>query len=126
MCLLMNLAGYLAAVDELPEACAAAREAIRDGASRDPGDTFVTLAIEHLALALVLGDDTSRAATLAGYAGNALQREGYTRGFSERTSHDRLTTLLRERLAPDPLARVLAEGAALTPEAAVALALEEP
>ena len=33
--------------------------------------------------------------------------------------------LLRDGLAPDELERLLAEGAALTPEAAVALALEE-
>jgi hypothetical protein len=34
--------------------------------------------------------------------------------------------LLPEKLAPGDLTRLLAEGAALSPQAAIALALEEP
>jgi hypothetical protein len=34
--------------------------------------------------------------------------------------------LLSEKLTPGDLARLLAEGAALSPQAAIALALEEP
>jgi hypothetical protein len=34
--------------------------------------------------------------------------------------------LLSEKLAPGELARLLAEGAALSPQSAIALALEEP
>jgi hypothetical protein len=37
---------------------------------------------------------------------------------------NRLTELMEDRLAPDSLARLTAEGAALTPEAAMALARE--
>ena len=55
-----------------------------------------------------------------------VRRHGFEREFTETTTHDRLTALLREGLAPDELARLTAEGAALTPEAAIALALEEP
>jgi hypothetical protein len=62
---------------------------------------------------------------LEGYADAALQRHGFPREFTETTTHDRLTALLRERLAPGELARLIAEGAALTPQAAIALALEE-
>jgi class 3 adenylate cyclase len=46
--------------------------------------------------------------------------------FADTTTHDRLAALLREGLAPDELARLMAEGAALATEAAISLALEEP
>jgi cytochrome b len=124
--MLMNLAGYLAAVDELSEACAAAREAISMLAAHEPAGAIVAITVEHLALAIALGGDLSRAATLAGYADAALQRHGYEREFTERATHDRLTTLLRDNPEHDGLARLLADGAALTSEAAVALACEEP
>jgi predicted ATPase/class 3 adenylate cyclase len=122
--LLANLAGYLAAVDDLPEACAAAREAIRVLA-REPEHDQVAWAIEHLALVLALGGDLARAAALAGYADAALRRYDYDGEFTERTTRDRLAALMRERLPSEERERHLAEGAALTSEAAVALALEE-
>jgi predicted ATPase len=124
--LLVNLAGYLAAVDDLPGAVAAAREAIEINAAREPDHAYVAVAIEHLALVFTLRGDRARAATLDGYADAALARHGFPREFTETTTHDRLTAFLRERLAPDELARLIAEGAALTPQAAIALALEEP
>jgi hypothetical protein len=49
---------------------------------------------------------------------------GWPRDFSEAKSCERLAPLLREALAPDELARLISKGAALTPEAAIALALE--
>jgi hypothetical protein len=67
----------------------------------------------------------ARAATLEGYADAAFARHGFPREFTERTTHDRLTALMREDLAPEDLAVMLAEGTILTPEAAVALALEQ-
>ena len=123
---LANVAGYLAAANDVPGACASAREAIAHLASREPESSFVTNALEHLALALALGGDLRRAATLAGYVepdegGGAGKRE-----FTEATTHERLTALLRERFAPADLAQLRAAGATLTPRAAVALALEEP
>jgi predicted ATPase len=123
--LLRNLASYLAAVDDLPSALAAARDAIGIYAAREPDHVHVAVAIEHLALVVALRGNLVRAATLEGYADAALQRHGFPREFTETTTHDRLTALLRESLAPDDLARLIAEGAALTPQAAIALALEE-
>jgi hypothetical protein len=41
-------------------------------------------------------------------------------------TYDRLNALLSDGLAAEELARITTEGAALTPEAAVALALENP
>jgi predicted ATPase/class 3 adenylate cyclase len=123
--LLQNLTGYLAAMDDLPGALAAAREAIGIRAAREPDHIHVTIAMEHLALVFALRGELARAATLEGYAATSLERHGFPRSFTETTTHDRLTALLREGLAPDELARLSAQGAALTPEAAIALALEE-
>ena len=109
-----------------PAPLAAAREAIGIFAASEPDHAHVAIAIEHLALVLALRGDLARAATLEGYADAAFERLGFPREFTEATTHDRLTALLHEGLAPDELARLSAEGAALTPEAAIALALEEP
>ena len=123
--LLQNLAGYLVVVDDLPGALAAAREAIGLRAPREPGHAHIAVAIEHLALVFALRGDHVRAATLEGYAEAAFQRHGFEREFTETTTYDRLTAVLREGLAPDELARLRADGAALTPEAVIELALEE-
>jgi ATP/maltotriose-dependent transcriptional regulator MalT len=124
--MLHNLAGYLGAVDDLAGAAAAAREAIGIDAPREPDHAHVAIAIEHLALAVALRGDLSRAATLEGYADAAFGRLGLLRQFTKTTTHDRLTLLLRVRLEPDEIARLTAQGATLPPEAAIALALEEP
>ena len=124
---LYNLAGYLVAADDLPGAFAAARESIGIRGAREPDHNYVALAIYELALALALRDDLARAATLEGYADTALRRRGFERqNDDQKRTHDRLTSLLGDKLAPDDLARLTAEGAALTPEAAIALALAEP
>jgi tetratricopeptide (TPR) repeat protein len=121
-----NFAGYLAAVDDLAGAVAVARESIRIHAMREPDHNRVAVAIEHLALVFALRGDLPRAATLEGYVDAAFARHGFEREFTETTTHDRLTALLRAGLSPDELARLTTEGAALSPEAAVALALEAP
>jgi predicted ATPase/class 3 adenylate cyclase len=121
--LLSNLSGYLAAANDFSGALAAAREAIRIYAARDRDIALVAVAIEHLALAIALSGDCEPAATLEGYADAAFARYGFLREFNETTTHDRLSELLHERLASDELARLTAKGAALTPEDAVALAL---
>jgi hypothetical protein len=113
------------AVDDLPAARDIAREAIRALAPRDRQSSFIAISAEHLALALALGGDFARAARLAGYADAALREFGFAREFTERTTHDRLTALLGESLAPIEFERLVAEGAALGPEAAIALALAE-
>ncbi len=94
-------------------------------AAREPDHAHIAIAIEHLALVVALRGDRARAAVLEGYADAALQRHGYEREFAEATTHDRLTAFLHEGLARDELARLTKGGAALTPETAIALALEE-
>jgi predicted ATPase/class 3 adenylate cyclase len=122
--LLINLAGYLAAVDDLHGADAAVREAavIHE---REPDHVHLAVAIENMALIFALRGDRTRAATLEGYAGAAFARHGFPREFTETMTYERLTAFLRETLAADELARLSAEGAALTPEAAVARAFAE-
>lgn len=120
---MVNLAGYLAAADRFSEAGAIAREMIRELAPREPASAHIAVALEPLALALALDADLNRGAILEGYADAVLRAQGFAREFTEIATRDRLMTLLMERLAPDDLAQRLAEGAALAPEAAIALAL---
>ncbi len=123
--LLVSLVGYLVAVDDVPGALAAAREAIEIHAASEPDHYYVAIAIEHLALAIALRGELTRAAIFEGYADAAFARHGFEREFTEATTHSRLAALLREGLMAEELVRLSAEGAALTPEAAIALALEE-
>jgi predicted ATPase/class 3 adenylate cyclase len=122
---LNNLAGYRVAVDDLPGAVSAARESLELRASTEPDEVYTGIAIENLALVAAVRGDFSRAAVLEGHANAALSRQGFEREFTETATYDRLTALLREGLSPGELARLLAEGAALTPDAAIALALED-
>jgi hypothetical protein len=121
-----NLAAYLAAVDAFPEASAIAREILREHSGTAAESTFLAVVIETLALAIAAGGDVARATILEGYADAALLAQGCTRELTETTTHNRLMALLSEKLAPGDLTRLLAEGAALSPQAAIALALEEP
>jgi len=122
---LTNLAGYYLSLNDLPNALSTARESVASSAERDLDHSFVATAIEHLALAIALQNDLPRAAMLEGYVNRAMDRQGLKRGFTEATTHDRLGVLLCEGLAREELARLTAEGAALSPEAAVALALAD-
>jgi predicted ATPase len=119
-----NLAGYLIAIDDIPGTIAAAREVIIRVAS-DQDHFYIGIGIEHLALAYALRGDLTRAARQEGFADSLFHRGGIERETTEAKSYDRLMALLRERLSPDDLARLLAEGASLTTEAALALALAD-
>jgi predicted ATPase/class 3 adenylate cyclase len=123
---LHNLAGYLVATGELSDAAAAAREALALSEKAVENDTYAAIALEHLALVFALRDDLSRAATLLSYVDTAFGRHGYKRGYTEQTTHERLRTLLQERLATDERVSFFARGAALEPQAALTLALQEP
>jgi len=122
---LKSLAGYLAATDDLAGAAAAAREAIITLVN-EPDHLQVTEALEHLALVHALQGEVARAARLAAYTNAALAKDGSTREYTEQTTYDRLTAILDANLEPEERRRLAEQGAALTAEAAVALALEEP
>ncbi len=121
---LVNLAGYLVAADDFPGVIEAAYEVIGPHARREPDDAKVAQVVEHLALVYALRGELARASILEGYAASAFRQLGFRREFTEITTYERLTALLREGLAPDELARLTAEGAALATEGALALALE--
>jgi tetratricopeptide (TPR) repeat protein len=122
--LLANLAGYLVAADDLPSVIEAAYEVIGPHARREPDDAKVALVVEHVALVYALRSELARASVLEGYAASAFRQLGFNREFTEITTYERLTVLLREGLAPDELSRLTAEGAGLATESAIALALE--
>jgi predicted ATPase/class 3 adenylate cyclase len=122
---ILNLAGYLLVVDDVPGAISAAREGIGIRRVSEPDHGSVGIAIEHLALAHALRGELVRAASEEGYCNALFDRNGFRRECTERLTNDRLMTLLREGLAPDELTRLLAEGSSLTAEAAIALALED-
>jgi len=122
--MLANFAGYLVAVNETAAAIDVAREAIRELAARDPESYNLAVSAEHLALALALEGDCERAARLSGYADATFARAHFEREFTETTTYDRLRDLLCDSLDEQHLASLVAEGAALPPEDAIALALE--
>jgi ATP/maltotriose-dependent transcriptional regulator MalT len=121
---LSNLAGYLLAVDDLSGAAAAARELLGLYATREPDNVDAVLGLEYLALIHALRGDLICGATLQGYADSMLRRHGYERDSLEKSASERLNGVLHERIATDERERFAAEGAALTHDAAIALALE--
>jgi predicted ATPase/class 3 adenylate cyclase len=115
-----NLAAYLIAVDRIPEGRAAAAQAIR--ACPDPNELFVSIALEHTALACAIVGDYRRAARFSGYSEAAFGKLGFQREFTEQITRDRLT-LLFKGMPEQERAAAHAEGAALSPEAAAEEAL---
>jgi predicted ATPase/DNA-binding XRE family transcriptional regulator len=122
--LLGNLSGYLAALDDLHGAAVAAREGIRIRAAMESEHIQVAIVMEHLALVSAAHGDLVRAAMLEGYADAAMLTHDAVRGYTEDTTHARLTTILRDGLAPEELTRLTTKGAALSPMEATALALD--
>jgi predicted ATPase/class 3 adenylate cyclase len=120
-----NLAAYLVTSGDLAGSAQAVREVARLYAAGEPDQVQVAFAIEVLACVHALRARFERAALLEGYVEAALQRLGASREFTEKRTHDRLATLLRDNVAHIDLERIMSEGAALSPRAAVALALEE-
>ena len=119
-----NMTGYLISVDDVAGAVEAGRSAITAG-DADPGGVQLAAVLEHLALAFALRGDFARAATLEGYASAAFVRHGFLPEANETKTLDRLTALLKDGLAAEEIERLITAGAALVPDAAVALALED-
>ena len=122
---LTNLAAYLIVLDRVTDSLAIACEALRFGAKHDPDNYNLTFAIEALALGFALQGRIERAARLAGYARTAQQRLGRDREYTERTTRDRLDSLLSEHLAPAVHAELVARGEAMTADEAFAFALHD-
>jgi predicted ATPase/class 3 adenylate cyclase len=122
---LANLAGYLVQSGDLEGATGAAQRAIGLAARQGPEDSVVTNSIEHLALVEALKGNLCKAATLEGYADATYQRLGNAREKTEWATHNQLSAVLREGLSEGELARLVTEGAALTPEGAIGVALQD-
>jgi ATP/maltotriose-dependent transcriptional regulator MalT len=117
------LAAALTATGDFDGAIEAARESIDAMSLGDADHAHTALAIETLALLLALRGDARRAARLAAYADATLTRLSYKREFADQAGYERLNVLLHETLSSEERARLTAEGAALEPQAAIALAL---
>jgi class 3 adenylate cyclase len=100
------------------------REAIAAHNGHDPDNNSIIFTLELLALIDALQDRFPRAARLVAYTDSAFAKLGTKRRRVSQMTYDRLTALLDARLTPEDRAHLAAEGAALTPEAAVTLALE--
>jgi predicted ATPase/class 3 adenylate cyclase len=122
---LEGLARFLIATDDLRGAVDAARESIAT-LPREPGHGVVTYAIETVALVDALEGRFARASRLVAYADSALARSGNKRQPDYHVTYERIGALLDANLTPEDRARFTSEGAALAPEAAVALALQAP
>ena len=121
---LTTLSSHLLDSNDLPGARDAALEAIVVLA-REPDQLIVAGLLEDLALIDALEGRFARAARTAAFADSAFAKIGYRRGPADQGNRDKLTRLLDANLGPVDGARLAEEGATLTLEAAVALALEQ-
>ena len=118
---LTKLGSVLTERGELTEALAVLREGLP--LVREDGSAWVFL--DDLALRVAYVGRLADAARLAGYADSAHAAKAATRGRLTTRLRDRLHALLREKLAPDELECLLAEGAKMSEDEACKLALEE-
>ena len=117
---LANLAGVLTARGKVGEALVAAREGVP--LLSDSGNAW--LFMHHLALRAALAGMIANAARLAGYASAVFVAKECALQHDDAHAHARLHALLRERLAPEQLEGLLAEGASMSEDEACRLALQ--
>ena len=118
---LANLAGVLTEAGQLDEAREVAREAIP--ILREAGSHWGYF--DHIALRLALQGQLDDAARLEGFADAAFLAQGeYLRQPNESRLRAKLLDVLREKLPPERLTALLAEGARLSDDDACRLAME--
>jgi tetratricopeptide (TPR) repeat protein len=123
---LLNEAAYLIVENDLNGAWSVAHEALQLAQRRD--DPFMTaVAIGHLAR-VAAETDAPLAALLLGFVDAAYARVGSLREPTEQRGYDRSLELIRAALPEERVAALMAEGAALSPQAAAedALAIPKP
>jgi predicted ATPase/DNA-binding CsgD family transcriptional regulator len=135
---LANAAAYSVALNRWDRARAYAREAL--GRAQQAQDTMsLMVALQHLAAIAVLsanGDGSApvaapfsaaatlaRAALLLGFVDAGALGLGVAREYTEQQEYDRVLAALRAAGPADDLAHRLAQGAALTPDEAIEIAL---
>lgn len=121
---LLNLAAYLLALTRLDEAWAASREALELALRADLHVAVVS--IGHLAQVAAETGDAVRATRLLGYAEADYTKSGNARELTEQRGYDRALELIRATLMEDRIRALMAEGAAMEQDAAVAEALAIP
>lgn len=119
---LINLSGVHTERGELEDALAVAREGLP---LFNVAGGVVWYLLEHLALRAAMAGSYVSAAHMAGFADMAYDSKQASRQPNEARAHDRLHAVLRQKLAPNELVRLLAEGSKLTEEAVCRLALDE-
>ena len=117
---LANLSGVLTERGDLDEALAAAREAVP---LLDDGD-YAWSFLDHFALRMALSGNIEDAARVVGHADAIRTTRKTLREPEDARARDRLDVLLRERLDPGALERLLVEGAKLAGEDACRLAVQ--
>jgi tetratricopeptide (TPR) repeat protein len=117
-----NAAAYRIALDSLPAARDAARDAVH-WAKEANNELILADAIGHLALIAARAGDPRRAAQLAGFVDAHYAELGEARESTEAWSNDQLMQSLRQQLDAAALESLITEGAGLTSELAVAEAL---
>jgi hypothetical protein len=116
-----NLAGVLTERADLDEALAAARE----GLPLLKLGGYVWIFVDHVALRAAMAGKVANAARLAGFTDSIFAAKETSRQPNEARARKRLQALLREKLAPDELERLLAEGAKMSEDEACRIAVEE-
>ena len=116
------MAAYLASVSDIEEARAAAKTAITISAT-EPESPIGTNALDHYALVIALDHDCERAARLVGYCNATRAANHFVRQYTELTTYDRVFMILESEFAPHELEQLFAEGALLSPSAALEMAL---
>lgn len=118
-----NCAAYRIALDNLPAATEAARDAVH-WAQEAKNELVLADAIGHLALIASRTGDPRRGAQLAGFVDARYAELGESRESTEAWSHDQLLLSLREQLDAATIQSLGEEGAGLTTELAVAEAVK--
>ncbi len=122
---LQNKAAYLLALRRLDEAWASARESLELAVRADLVD-YCANAIGHLAHLAVETGNSVRAARLLGYSDAVYARIGDVREPTEQCGYDHALELIRATLPEDRMRTLMAEGAAMEQNAAVADAMAIP
>ena len=123
---LVNAAAYLLALMRLDEAWTAARQSLELAMRADSYFGVAKLSIGHLGHVAAETGDSVRAALLLGYTDAALGESGNVREPTEQRGYDRALELIRATLAEDRIRALMAEGAAMEQDAAVAEAMAIP
>lgn len=114
---LVNIAAYHIVAGDLPEARAAAAEALELGLLTE-APFFVALGLQHLGTIAALLGDARRGAVLLSYADRWLKNEGMARESTERRAHELGMSAAAEALGSD-LRELVTLGAALSEEEAI-------